>query len=748
LGDSFLRWYLLGLFGLLWLVSFRKLDFSWVGRQTKLLQLWGGFLFLLLISFFFTHHLPLSLGAVAFYSFAFLVFVLARSLSFSAFKVEHFSFFLISVGVILSFLSLFFLINRPLAALLPAMNLIYATYGHNHLAAFLLLVLPLSWREVYLTSPQEDRATYLIKLFSALILTFTLLISFGRTALFLGLLQLSFIWFFYLRKSKVVYHRLLKRIFLFVLVALVSLFIFKLVLSLQMSLNKNFVCPFPTWLSAKLCKPLGEELRPLYFSQAMKAIKDYPLTGFGPDTFQLVNKKYQQLPHVTTSYVHNHFLQTASELGILAALVFVLLIWKLYWQAGRLAFAKNSNQVGLFNFRQALFIGAMALLINAFFDFDWSYLGIFSLTLFYLGLILRHQPRGKIKGQDFTPFFKLLTNLMAGGLVFLVSLYLLLEILIRTDRISQAFAIFPFFKEHTKIFETAVESLTDKQRKNLAVIYRFSPSARVFKQKQLTEDELKIREQLYLVDPWRNLSAGDITWFLANDNYQAADQNLTKLLELVENAERQFNYSLGYMKKSALMEQRLVLADYYLAHGESSKAARYYLWAQSVEPWILDHRLPLITEQVSTDQLAEFLLLAGEDPASWGNNHRLLVNWHLRVFAEAVNQGDEENAVFWFELTDQRFEYLITPLWSIGSRILVNSLESSLAAGDLSKVQQQLAMWSVLWPLAQKNPANDNSIFEPLESQLQSLANQFLDQGEDSWLKKTLLLLAQIGSGI
>jgi O-antigen ligase len=746
LGDSFLRWYLIGILAGAFLLLAKKLDFSWTHPQIKWLKLWGAFLALLLLSFFFTHNIPLSVDSVAFYLFGFLGLVLSLSVKFHDFKEDYLAFAIVFIGVILSLLSLFFLFNHELASTLPGMNLIYATYGHNHLAAFLLLALPLGWREIFLSPGKRERMIYLIKLASVLFISFTLLISFGRTALFLGVLELSFIWFFYLRRqAKTADKPFLKLIFSAILSILMLVFLSKMYFSYRITTDQSFACPLATWTEGKLCKPFTEELRPLYFSQAIRAIKDYPVVGYGPGTFQLINKKYQQLPHASAAYTHNHFLQVGSEMGLLTAVAFILALGSLYWRAFKVAFPNFRVNKISFSLDQALFIGAFALLINAFFDFDWSYLGIFSLTLFFLGLILRSAPKEPVKDQDFSFLMKPISQIIAGGLLLLAMLYLTLEILTRTNNTKLAFAIFPFFKEHAKVFEEAITTFSADQQGKLTSIYQFYPSVRVFYEKELTESEKRVKEKLYLVRPWQHLYSQDIANYLEADNYQAADQNLTGLLKVVEKAEQQYNYNLGFTKKFALMEQRLAIADYYFVHGDPVKTAEYYLWAQSVEPWIFNYRLPPVTDQTPVADLEQFLRVVGAgEPRLWGDNQGTLISWQLRVFTDAVERTDALKAEFWFREIDRQHEHLLVPLWSASSTILESLLAQALAAKDLVAVEQQLTTWLVLWPLASQESANSNGEFERFERELQIVADTLL--ANENWLgaQKVHLMLAQI----
>src|SRR3989339_865672 len=94
LGESFLRWYFMGLFALVFLIIFKKLNFSLVATLSKQFLWWGIFLSILLVSFLFTHNMPLSLDSLSFYLFAFLTFILSLAIDFKDFKKEYLAYFI------------------------------------------------------------------------------------------------------------------------------------------------------------------------------------------------------------------------------------------------------------------------------------------------------------------------------------------------------------------------------------------------------------------------------------------------------------------------------------------------------------------------------------------------------------------------------------------------------------------------------------------------------------------------------
>src|SRR5690606_10386839 len=143
----------------------------------------------------------------------------------------------------------------------------YATFGHNHIVALLLLVLPLSWREFLLAKQEKSRQAAWLSGAGVALISLVLLMSFGRMALFLAVWQLLVLWFFGQKIPRV---KALKIPLLIVATVFTVVLGAKMFFSYQTAHNPKFSCPFPGWMKQKICKPFNGELRPLYLVQAWK----------------------------------------------------------------------------------------------------------------------------------------------------------------------------------------------------------------------------------------------------------------------------------------------------------------------------------------------------------------------------------------------------------------------------------------------------------------------------------------------
>ncbi len=82
---------------------------------------------------------------------------------------------------------------------------------------------------------------------------------------------------------------------------------------------------------------------------AVRAVKDRPLLGWGPDTFGMVSPRYETLEYqrlagsMVADNAHNHYLQLAAGVGILGAAMFIALwVWALL-KSSKTVFARDGG---------------------------------------------------------------------------------------------------------------------------------------------------------------------------------------------------------------------------------------------------------------------------------------------------------------------------------------------------------------------------------------------------------------------
>lgn len=587
LGESYLGYFLLGLASLgmlFWQLITRK---NWQ-YLSQIHLMWLVFWLGLLGSALMTTLWPLTLRALASYGFAFISFWFFSNLPQKIFPQKTFAWSLMGLGLVMVCLSWFFMAFPSLASLLPGMNLLYSTYGHNHLASYLILVLPSSWWVSLDFFNQGFGKKYFHKkrvviFLIPLILTLSLLTSFGRVAVSIGLLELS--WLYWQVNKR--YTKPFKGLVLLFCVVLVI----KAVFSLAPMVDPNFTCPVPK-LEKQLCKPLTTEARPTYWNRALRMIQARPLRGFGPGTFGIAVNRFTDNSFSGSAYAHNAFLQNMAEWGVIPGVIFIILMFTLLINAG--PHQRNSLS-------GALWMGAVGIYLNALFDFDWNFVGILSLTFVFLALLLREkksildglklkqQPSFSKLPSSQLPWHRIislqLTKVMFYGAIFslilLASLYAYTEILIRSGQVKKAFTTFPYFHWHRKIYE-ANSDFSSQETQQLAQIYRNQGEVYSLLITNETDRVKKqaLREKLFVLQPWQVATTRDdleqmIHFYfeegdlqiaagnpqIAAESLQLAEQYLQQVWTMFTNSEQETGFGVDYDRWEKLLDQSLVLAE-------------------------------------------------------------------------------------------------------------------------------------------------------------------------------------------
>jgi O-antigen ligase len=403
LGESFLKIVLMAI-GVGILAFFhREVEWRQYEKHAHVVAWWAAFLGWLTFATAFSRSLPVSLASLLtyFFSAVFFIFFLGVKQSF----VKR-SWILIGIGVLCAWLTListFFLFFPNWAHILPGMNLVFSTFGHNHIAAIMVIVLPAAWWLALQHGSWRRWWYFLLPLCANL----TLMISFSRVATAVAGLETVILLGLYIvqlwqaesaakTKRRAFWIRLFSGKALILGLGALALSLM-LLLKISISLVATDVgsCPAPLF-KKELCKPIKDELRFKYWQSSLAAVQDNPVFGYGLGTTHLVIQRYRLNPTILTSFAHNHFLQVFAETGLIGGVLFMGLMGTLWWQAWQqVAPATVRTQSRRkpvrqwFSLNQALFLGVSANYVVAFFDIDWSFVAAYVLLMVLLAQLLR-----------------------------------------------------------------------------------------------------------------------------------------------------------------------------------------------------------------------------------------------------------------------------------------------------------------------------------------------------------------------
>mgnify|MGYP005636390853 CR=1 FL=1 len=516
-GESHSSYILIGVVSLFLLLFSNELE--WKRSSLCLIFSWLFFLTSISLSLYFSINLPLSLYSVTRYIFVFLTFwffFLVKKSFVSSQQIIKLLVFTTFPVMLVSVVAYFF---PQSLSFLSEVKLFQSTYGHNHVAALLLLIIPLSWWQVseYIKLGRSSWWWLLPVGF-----TLGLLASFGRVTVAIGLLQFMFIYRHLIKdgtfkKSKLNF--IIRIIFsLFSLVLLVNVFF-----STVSLVSPEFTCPVPV-LEKQLCKSIKTESRPRYWKWAIETMKDHPLIGSGPGTYSIVVKKYRSAFYNSTSYAHNVFLQAGAELGVIGGSLFSLLMLTLLYLSWR-----SLKRENIWGWRKASFLGISSIYINVLFDFDWDFVGVFSITLILLALLIKDEDY--ILASKWTrSFFKILYLTLFFVIILVAALYLEIDGLIREGNTSQAFDLFPYFHWHRKTYENS-SKLSRIDREELFYIYTNHPDIYPIWLAGVDEEQERqlIKEKWFEVDPWSAATRDLVSFYLDQQEWSKAKERLEKV---------------------------------------------------------------------------------------------------------------------------------------------------------------------------------------------------------------------------
>ena len=654
------------------------------------------FIGLLIVSTIFSTHIPLSLEKLPFYMVSFALFLFFIQIPEKKYKLHIFLFFLSLTSFLLNVFVLFSTFFTSSLMMSSGMNLLVRTYGHNHYAAYLLLMIPIFWWQLLFPAeqekieigPKEIRFLSFILLISSYLL---IILSLGRLVLLLSLLQLLVI--FWLNKNKLLnlIHSQVIYVFLksFLLIFLVLTVVFML-LSFYFSITQAKQCPL-IFNNKELCEPLFSNHRFQYWQKAFWVWQEKPLFGFGLKTFNFRTRQFIGENQSLTSYAHNIFLHTLAEGGLILGVPFILLILYLFAKSW---FVARSNQEPLDQF---LWLAAVTSLFNAMFDFDWHFFMLFSLTLVFLAFILqKEQNLNKINHKFCYTYFSWLavfTTILAGA-------NLLASFWIKQNQFDRV-------AKHLPFLDRQVRSLVQKKRfsiidlERLYNLYRFDPDF-LYNFSQ-TPDLPKDRQvtlliELSEIDPLFVLRNLQINSFSPKQVKPLTDKIFTIAInkQLFNN-----NYFLDYWEQRNLATNLFNLANQAYESKDLQVATDFYHQAYLLNPFIFGDLKPVFLTETDLSRSAEFLLAFQKfNPDSMQDFYSYMSLYHRTLLYLFKNNYLND----FFMLADAMFKQQYNFSWFLFRDLVELSVtkEEKQRLLTVYEKYQDMSTWDSFLPIIEK----------------------------------------------
>ena len=593
------------------------------------------FILALIISLFFSQQIYLSLEKILAYLVLYGLYLLFRFLPQSWRQESKLMDFILLLVLVLNLLVIVLSFFPQLQTDLTSMNLILQNYGHNHYAAFLLLVLPVLWWQLI---SNHSRYHYLniVVLLSSYLIVF---LSLARIALLLVFLQFLLLLFLLQRQLPQTQQGLLKtitKILLFSFTVVLSLY---LLLTTPLSRTNNQLCLLSLGRK-QLCQPISQNARLNYWTNAWQIFRHHPWTGSGLGSFYLASHGLIFDQGSQSIFAHNIFLHLLAETGLLApgALLVFLGLFIGRWPVVN----SSSKSQSLMKF---LFVGVGFSWLNALIDFDFQFFVIVLLTWTFMALIWRDSTQAQKKLQ--------LPLLPLAGVLLIISTissgnYLLVKLCLKQQRLDQALQLLPVPSLQSQILSDQYQLTADNYRRLLEVYpndHRLLLA--ISRQEKLPND---LAEQIYQQLLATDLSAA-LTLLDFNQTQPSTAQTIAQFLlqRQQQGLVFQDSYFGGYQRRQTLAQQAFDLAQQAYLEQNWSAAADLYHLALLLNPYVTSGQVLVFVEDDDLDNLAQFLPLANFDPQLTHEHFVAYMQTYETLLINRFLEGDIDHFILWTE---------------------------------------------------------------------------------------------------
>ena len=616
---------------------------------------------LFIISVIFSKHIPLSIEKLFFYLISLATFIFFSSISKNKFKPKAFFYYLSILTLVLNAIVLFFTFYQDQQSIFPGMNLLVRSYGHNHYAAFLLLLIPIFWWQFLFKNEQAtDKETHFLMIILLMSSYLLIILSLARLVLFISLIQLIAIFF---TNKKILssskendFVKIIIKTFIFIFVSIGTVFLF---LSVPLNNKGESLCPL-VFSKKEICQPLLQNDRFIYWQKAWLVFSENLLVGSGLKNFNFSSRKFPIENYQITSYAHNIFLHNLAEGGLLVGIPFFFFITYIFYRSFLVI---KRDREPLYKF---LWLAASASLFNAMFDFDWNFFIIFVLTLIFIAIILQNDQGNEIiKIKLFKSYYIFITV----AITFIACGSLTAQIFYKKNRPDLIIKYFPYINQQVRLllnerklnFED-FSALYPFYKHDAEFIYRFALSEHL-----TSEKKIALQLELADIDPLAFISTINFDKL----DYQTAFPLADKFIEIVTRYQILNNPAfLDYWDQKNFAQQFFNFANQAYLANELKLAANYYRKVLVLSEFMIENERPSFLAETDYLKSVTFLkYFKDSNPEKMGGHFSEYMIFYEEVLLDLFQNNFLDD---FFLLADAMFEYQYNFSWFLW-RDLVNT---------------------------------------------------------------------------
>jgi O-antigen ligase len=569
-----------------------------------------------------TISVPFSVNAAMFFAASFVVMLSVMKTDKKWMDAQFLLGGLVILSAVFVVLTLLFTSIPELSRSLPTTSLLTALYGHNQASVLFLLVIPIAWFFA------ERRSTPILMAVVGLLFV-GVVFSFARVALLLAIIELGVL-------TVTTKSRNLRRLGIVVgTFCIGSAILFSLG---SLSFFNNEWCVVPVWQD-KLCKSIHAELRPAYWSQAVRAGIERPILGWGGGTFSLLSPRFQLKPSEYSGYAHSELLQAFAEYGIVGGGVFFIFLFTIV--AAALSGFRSRDLL-----QQRLSLAVIVVVVSSFFDFSLHMAGIWISFVMVLALFLRESDDRSFDLPTFFTFSVQILSVISGALVILWSSCFVLSELVWKNDPSRSVQLFPYAYWKVDVVIQEPEKFSPEVRTWISELYaeHYRTWDVVASKSEITStDRAKALQRAIQLDPFGQTRYFPyVTAAIESGEYDLMHQALSEW-ERAHIAGKLDMYS--YQTHGEVAALALEAGNSFFQNEKTAEAFSLYIHATKIQPEQLLHRSLVGVAQIQKVPLhvaAPFLKVMMYDTL-FPYEH-VLYEYQVQQLRQSISANDAQSA--------------------------------------------------------------------------------------------------------